>query len=852
MRRSRRLLVLVLPFTYLTFFAGNTYSARFLGLRVAFHLLPLLLLGTWLVVLIKSGRGIPKTALDRPLLAWLGVALAASLTGLSPRLSLERVWLWYSYVLALYLFVDLHYRGWHPAPLESLYLTAAVVCLVGVYEWCSWYLGTSYLPGASWSWPALGGWQDPLPPVFRRLNATLGGATALSAYLAVLIPPAIGWLLTTERRQARWALSTWLAVALVVQVLTFSRGGILALGVSLPVAAAGWLFVSPHLWHRAKERLLAQHEPKHWALIITLVLTVIAAGGFWAWHSFAAQRGWGPRFTRWQAALDALRGHPWLGVGPANYGRALLQQNDNSLPRRRIQTAHNAYLNVAAETGFLGLLAGGWLLLSVARAWMARWRDATKTHRLRLTACGAALIGLAAQLLVDTIVAPANWLPVLAITAFALAPQRARRSTRASRNSSGWAVAALSGLVLVTSWLTWKDVAQSHFDHSVQATRESNFERAAQEIDQARIMDRGFSLYAFQSAHIHGLWSTTEGDTLVAQQAISDYEAGLAIDPVWGKQTANMASLLWELGDRAEAINWMERTVTAVPEPVYLMNLGRFQELEGMEEDAWQRYAEALHGAPSWAGSGFWTATAERAEAWPEILRRAEGLVADVDDDQEEVLAAFQMEVAWARGDLLKMEEVARSEIQRDSHSPRGYAWLARSLLEQGRVEAALSAAERAAQLAPNQSPSLAVRGCVRGQTGDRVNATRDLQKALFISPNAQQAHACLGHIHEETGELDAAIEAYIRAVGQRAISQDVEMTLYHRLATFDTLPGLVRIRMGENEADPWLRAARLYEQTNRCEEAQTVYRALLAEDHFLEVARERLRSLPCYGGDGT
>jgi putative inorganic carbon (HCO3(-)) transporter len=60
------------------------------------------------------------------------------------------------------------------------------------------------------------------------------------------------------------------------------------------------------------------------------------------------------RMAHWQAAWYMFLEHPWLGIGPGNYA-ALYDQY--SLPGwvEPLGHAHNYYLNLAAETGLLGL-----------------------------------------------------------------------------------------------------------------------------------------------------------------------------------------------------------------------------------------------------------------------------------------------------------------------------------------------------------------------------------------------------------------------------------------------------------------------------------------------------------------
>jgi O-antigen ligase len=80
------------------------------------------------------------------------------------------------------------------------------------------------------------------------------------------------------------------------------------------------------------------------------------------------------RMAHWQAALSMWTENPWLGVGIGNYepvypGYAL------PLWPLPLGHAHNYYLNIAAETGVLGLAA--YLILWLA-ALVGAWRAARR------------------------------------------------------------------------------------------------------------------------------------------------------------------------------------------------------------------------------------------------------------------------------------------------------------------------------------------------------------------------------------------------------------------------------------------------------------------------------------------
>jgi putative inorganic carbon (hco3(-)) transporter len=76
------------------------------------------------------------------------------------------------------------------------------------------------------------------------------------------------------------------------------------------------------------------------------------------------------RMAHWQAAWDMFLEHPWFGVGPGNYAAVYDRYN---LPgwTEPLGHAHNYYLNLAAETGIVGLTG---YLLTMALAFGAAIR----------------------------------------------------------------------------------------------------------------------------------------------------------------------------------------------------------------------------------------------------------------------------------------------------------------------------------------------------------------------------------------------------------------------------------------------------------------------------------------------
>jgi putative inorganic carbon (HCO3(-)) transporter len=845
---SARQLVIFGVILYFTFIGGSFYSDLNFSLRVLNQVIVTVLLGGWLIAKLRRGETFPRTALDAPILAWLVVQFVAAFLGLSPRFSLEKLWAPFTYVLAFYLLVDLRRKGQTANVARGVYMSAGVVCLVGLTEFASWYFGLPLLSQFTQGWPAIGGLQHPFPPTFYRLNFTLNGATPLSAYLALLIPPALGILLTTRNRDDRQAIAAWLVLAVIVEGLSLSRGGVLALLVSLPLTGLGWWLARRRISQAplGGRVLPAARRPAIVGALALILLVAILVGPTWLERTFDRSHSTQFRFTLWEAALTTFREHPLTGAGPYNFGRSLLQRNDPALPRRQIMTAHNIYLNTAAELGLAGLAAGGWLLLAAGRVWLTRWhRTSDARERVQVAAAGAALAGLAAHSLVDTFAATPNVLPMLAIAVFALidavvAPLQGNVGITpahvANHRLTSPTVPALLALVVYGAGLAWLDVGQFHFQRSVNLAERGNLVDAIAAAERSHRLDPATPLYTFQLAYLQR--RMIDRPEALATAAVL-YQAGLAAEPIDGRQTANLAAVLWQIGDRQAAINALARTVALEPDPMWLVNLGYFYQQVGDMEHAVQAYGQALALSPELAGSEFWQAEKERATYWPEVLTEAEATLVAKGQD----LARWQLQVALAQRDWTVAAAQAQTILEGTPEDCTALSALARARFETGRIGEAKRQAQEAVDTHGACGSAYTVRGLANQATGNLAAAELDWRTALFL--NQREAAYYLGQFYQAQGDTGTAARFYLSAISPSAVPTDVEITLYDRRATFDLLPPLFRIGIGPEQGEPWLALARLREIQGDFEAARQVYRALLVEDPYLEVAQERLDALP-------
>lgn len=810
--------------SYFTFIGGTFYSQFNFFLRVANQIIVTLILGVWLFDRLRKGTGLPRTPLDGALALYLAANVLSAALGQSPRFSLEGLWFTLTHLLAFYVLVDLLRRGWAVRLARVFFMTSAVVCLVGLAEFLAWYFGAALFPG----WWNIGGWQQPIPPIIYRLAITLNGSTPLSAYLALLTPPAIGLLLTLPpRHRERPALWLWLVLALVVQVLTFSRAGVLALLVSLGITALGWLFI------RRQQRFSFRLPWQQWTLSQRLLglaagVLLLGLGLFWLQSSFAG-RGSSTqfRFVLWEVALTVFQQHPLTGAGPGNFGRALLRLNQAELPRFQIASAHNIYLNTAAELGLAGLLAGGFLLFRLGQAGWQHWRQlTTPSERLRLLTCGAALVGLLAQTLVDAYSATPIILLVAALAAYGAAPLEPRPAPSRQRGAT-----ALSGLLLLVYAAAFARLAQADLAYQRSFSREGagDLAEAIAEAGQSYELDPWLAGRIFRLALLEARLAQQDDDAALAQAAIDHYRAGLAQEPIWGLNSANLAGLLWQQGQRVEAIATMERTLAAEKTPLYLVNQGYFYEQEGRWAEARTAYGQALALNPSLAGSDFWRADPARAEAWPLIAGEA---ARQQGTDQN----LLPVQLALEREEFARVEALLGPQPDLTNETVR-YA-LAEVYLSR-------SQPDRAAALLA----SAGLVGAEDYELSGRANLAEDtaaaemlLRTAAFLG--SQRAYYYLGQLYEGRGDLPAAEAAYRRGFLPHFTDENIEITIYGRAAANDLASQLLRIGVSPAAAAPWLELARLYETQQRFDEARRIYEFLLWEDPFLQVGQERLAGL--------
>jgi len=213
-------------------------------------------------------------------------------------------------------------------------------------------------------------------------------ANAVALYLVPLMAFAGAVVLHRQDRRERLVAGAFLVVGGVCVVLSFSRGGYLALA----AVAVG----------------LAMSHPRRWLL---LAGGVVVAGALLVIppiaHRVATEVNLNDphntlvgRTHLWSAALEMLRAHPIFGAGLSGFATAVAPYWNANHPDR-FTYPHNIVLNFWTETGLLGLAAFAWIVIAAfIRTWRG-WRYAAPEWRPIHLGVMLALVAVVVHGLVD-------------------------------------------------------------------------------------------------------------------------------------------------------------------------------------------------------------------------------------------------------------------------------------------------------------------------------------------------------------------------------------------------------------------------------------------------------------------
>lgn len=745
---------------------------------------------------------LPRTRLDYPLLALLAATALAAAFSIDPRRSVGFTLLLMLYALIFYLLVDLRRAGW-PTELfvKVLLILSAFVVFFGLWELTRWFA----------DWLSIGGLADPLPPTTLRIRAFLGHPNFAAAFLNLLLPLAVARALQ-KGRAARILLGLWALLALVLVFFTSSRGGWLG-----TVAALGCLGLLWLVDHRAEcARAWGWLRRRPWRLA---VLALAVAAAVIALAPLIARQlqhpshgsGYSAREWIWSAAWQAFRDDPLTGSGPFTFGSQMTRLYSIP-PRELLAHAHNYVFNTAAETGLPGLLALAWLAAALVIVAVRRWRGVPPGRRIEVSALIAALAGCTVHSLFDT---PQTMPTICLMIAIVLALLVAEDRPVPRLPPAVGQAALLVAWLVVASANFWALRAYAPFSQGVLAANLGDWQTAVPRLTRAADLDPANAFFHLQAGYADGRLALETGDAQALQQAIAEYEEGVALEPNFATNWANLGVLREAAGDEAGAIAALEQAVAlGSEEPAFHLTLGRLYEATGRLADARAAYTAALSLRSFWADAYFFRATSLRAavrDEWRAGQAAAPATFSELD-------AGYR---ALAAGQPAQ----AQAHFERTLRSAAAYRGLGLAYLGQGQFDA----------------------------------AERALRTALFFGSrdpwDNSRTRIAMGQLAAARGDCAAAVGQYERALddlrrvtsfgpGTMGIS-DYGWYVFNRESIMpDLLPGIDYIQYTDDAVAALLALGACYEDLGDRQAAVRTYREALTAAPDCQEARQRLSAL--------
>jgi O-antigen ligase len=224
-----------------------------------------------------------------------------------------------------------------------------------------------------------------------------------AGYIEMLVMVPVALIITRGVRKEVRGLYGFAAVFMGTAVLlSLSRGGTISL-------AAGMIFLAlVSVRMTRKNGLKASNTPSVLKRVGAIVLIAVAIILVVMWVGAEdvinrASDSLGPENTRglvWRDTWAMIRQNPIVGVGLGAFETAypIYGQTDGRLA---ISYAHNDYLQVLADTGFVGGLIALWFLLMVFRALVRAMKSSDPLLAGLAAGCGGGLVSILVHSLLD-------------------------------------------------------------------------------------------------------------------------------------------------------------------------------------------------------------------------------------------------------------------------------------------------------------------------------------------------------------------------------------------------------------------------------------------------------------------
>lgn len=327
----------------------------------------------WATRKVLSGKlALVKTPVNWLLLAFMGVAIISCLNSILMPSSIRGLLKPVKYFVFFFVITETINNV---PKLKRLAVSAvAGFLLVSIDGLAQYVMGKDFLRG--YPLPYWGGhiFSFDLP----RIQASMHNPNSFACYLVAVIPLVITLFFYYPRKRINYFLLITVLLGLFNLFNTFSRGaglGLVAALVTFSIAKRDW---------------------KPLAVLSSMVLLFLIAAPKpvldWIYsnlnlYDFFIEEG--GRRLHWQAAVNMIKAHPFIGVGVNTFSINYAQYK-SAADTFTGWYAHNSYLQLAAETGLAGLTIFFSIVIVVVAGW---WRTYIRIQDKALAAISLGVFG---------------------------------------------------------------------------------------------------------------------------------------------------------------------------------------------------------------------------------------------------------------------------------------------------------------------------------------------------------------------------------------------------------------------------------------------------------------------------
>jgi len=391
--------MLVLMFLIIPLIFDGRITSFDLAKVTAMRILTLVILGVWLLKITLTNKyQFIKTPLDVPILAFLIISLAATITGVHPYMSLVGEYKRYdglistiNYIIIYYIAVNfLRERKYHKRTLAFITLAGILVAGCGILQ--------SY--GID-----LTRWES-------GVISTFGNPNFLGGYLAIVFFLPLTLFLLTSPKKSLIKKIIFLGMSLASLLLIYKcfsllthRGGLLGLvgGILLFGILLGKQFLKMKIRSTVifivmciATGIFYLGGKSHLIEKMRTTVAVVKEEG----KAIPTLRFTSTAETRvyiWQTGLQIIKEHPFLGVGPDALRLVSTQYEKIEFIRTEggrnclIDKAHNEILDMAITRGILGLAAYLWIIILLFKFAYQRYLLIKEENKILLVGVLAAI-----------------------------------------------------------------------------------------------------------------------------------------------------------------------------------------------------------------------------------------------------------------------------------------------------------------------------------------------------------------------------------------------------------------------------------------------------------------------------